>query len=195
MKIFAMIIGVVAVTVFLLSFQQKTRGRIIALNATSRVLYILQYLLLGAISGAVLDVIGIAASLLAGVKRHPKFKRYMKLLVPAVFLVYLVTGALTYKSYVDLFSLAGVIIHSWALFLDDEKKIRVISLVGSPFWLAYNISNLAIGSALGDTLSICSIIIAMFRYDIPRKGRNAEDGKGIEDIPTEDTYEEDETRA
>lgn len=174
MKIFATVVGIAAVTVFLLSFQQKTRGRIIAFNATSRILYILQYLLLGAISGAVLDIVGTAATLLAGVKGHPKFKRYMKFLIPAVFLVYLVVGVLTYKSYVDLFSLTGVIIHSLALFLDDEKKIRILSLAGSPWWLAYNISNLAIGSAIGDTLSMCSIIIAMFRYDIPRRKKSDE---------------------
>ena len=172
MNILATIIGIGAVACFLLSFQQKTRGKIIALNSASRILYILQYLLLGAISGAMLDVVGIAASLLAGVKGHPKFKRYMKFLIPAVFLAFVVTGALTYKSYVDLFSLTGVIIHSWALFLNDEKKIRVLSLAGSPWWLAYNISNLAVGSAIGDTLSICSIIIAMFRYDIPRRKKD-----------------------
>ena len=172
MKIFAMIIGVVAVTVVLLSFQQKTRGKIIAFNATSRVLYILQYILLGAISGAVLDIIGITASLLAGVKGHPKIKRYMKILVPLVFLAFIVATALTYKSFIDLFSAAGVVIHASALFLDDEKKIRTLSLVGSPFWLTYNLANLAIGSAIGDLLSICSIVVAMFRYDIPRRKKD-----------------------
>lgn len=183
MKIFAMIIGVVAVTVFLLSFQQKTRGRIIAFNATSRVLYILQYILLGAISGAVLDIIGIVASFLAGVKGHPKIKRYMKILVPLVFLSFIVAGVLTYKSFIDLFSVAGVVIHASALFLDDEKKIRTLSLVGSPFWLTYNLANLAVGSAIGDMLSICSILVAMFRYDIPRRKKTASDSDRGENTP------------
>ena len=175
MKIAAMIIGVVAVTVFLLSFQQKTRMRIIAFNATSRALYILQYILLGAFSGAVLDVLGIAASLLAGVKNHPKMKKYMKLLVPLLYIAFIVAGVLTYTRFLDIFALVGVMLHTGAFFLDDERLIRILSLIGSPFWLVYNITSLAVGSAIGDLLSICSIGIAIFRYDIipGRRGKSS----------------------
>lgn len=174
-KIVAMIVGVVAVTVFLLSFQQKTRMRIIAFNATSRALYILQYVLLGAFSGAVLDVLGIAASLLAGLKNHPRMKKYLKLLIPLLYAAFILAGVLTYTRFLDIFALVGVMLHTGAFFLDDERLIRILSLVGSPFWLVYNITSLAIGSAIGDLLSICSIAIAIFRYDIiPARKRRAQ---------------------
>jgi hypothetical protein len=169
-EIVAMIIGLVAVTVFLLSFQQKTRGKIIAFNATSRVLYIVQYILLGAFSGAVLDVLGIVASLLAGVRDNPKLKRYMKLLIPLMYIAFIVAGVFTYKSPLDLFALFAVMLHTGAFFLTDERKIRMLSLAGSPLWLVYNLTSLAIGSAIGDALSICSIGIAIYRYDyLPHK--------------------------
>ena len=42
------ILGVLAVATFLLSFQFKKRRNIIAVNLTSRLLYILQYIFLGA---------------------------------------------------------------------------------------------------------------------------------------------------
>ena len=51
-------VGILAVATFLWSYQQKKRKNIILLNAISRGLYILQYLLLGAFSGAVLDILG-----------------------------------------------------------------------------------------------------------------------------------------
>ena len=190
-----MIIGLVAVTVFLLSFQQKTRGRIIAFNATSRALYILQYLLLGALSGAVLDVLGIAASLLAGFKNHPKMKRYMRFLIPLLYAAFILSGILTYTGFLDLFALAGVMLHTGAFFLEDEKKIRILSLVGSPFWLVYNLTSLAIGSAIGDLLSICSIGIAIYRYDIlpHRQRRGVGEETREQDENTEETvYAEDE---
>lgn len=60
--------GITAVTIYLLGYQQKTRKRIILFNATSRVLYILQYILLSAFEGAVLDTAGIISSVLAGKK-------------------------------------------------------------------------------------------------------------------------------
>ena len=58
-------VGILAVATFLLSYQQKKRRNIILLNSLSRVLYILQYLLLGAYAGAVLDVLGTLSSLRA----------------------------------------------------------------------------------------------------------------------------------
>ena len=65
MKIAAFAVGLAAVACFLLSYQQKKRKGIILLNVTSRALYILQYILLGAFDGAMLDVSGIVASVLA----------------------------------------------------------------------------------------------------------------------------------
>lgn len=67
----AHILGVLAVATFLLSFQLKTRRNIIAVNLTSRLLYILQYLCLGALEGAVLDSMGLLSSLVAQQKGRP----------------------------------------------------------------------------------------------------------------------------
>ena len=65
MIIFAQIIGILAVITFLLSYQQEKRKNIIMWNATSRILYILQYLILGAFEGVVLDVLGTVSSVVA----------------------------------------------------------------------------------------------------------------------------------
>lgn len=72
MDLASQIIGLMAVAAFLLSYQQKKRSNIIALNAISRCLYVLQYLLLGAFSGAVLDILGTISSIIAS-KKHTSF--------------------------------------------------------------------------------------------------------------------------
>ena len=46
------IIGILAVTMFLLSYQQKRRYKIIIWNVGARALYVLQFILLGAFTGA-----------------------------------------------------------------------------------------------------------------------------------------------
>ena len=48
--------------------------------------------------------------------------------------------------------------------MTDEKVIRRVSLLGSPFWFAYNFLSRAYGSAVGDLLTIGSIIVAMIKY-------------------------------
>lgn len=167
MDIAAQILGVLAVTTFLLSYQQKKRINIIILNVTSRCLYILQYLLLGAFSGAVLDILGAVSSVVAGRKHTGFVKKHTKALFFAIDASIVVAGciiAYINRSLIDLFPVIGVLLHTGAFWITDEKIIRRISLLGSPFWFIYNFSSRAYGSAAGDIFTICSIIIAMIRY-------------------------------
>ena len=78
MKQIAFVVGITAVIIYLLGYQQKTRKKIIIFNATSRALYILQYLLLSAFEGAVLDIAGIISSVLAEKKDKPMIKKHLK---------------------------------------------------------------------------------------------------------------------
>ena len=167
MKIVPFLIGLAAVATFLLSYQQKKRNNIILLNVISRCLYILQYLLLGAFSGAVLDVLGAIASVVASEKDTGFVKKHLKAVIISVNLLIFGTGiaiAIANKSWLDLFSLAGVMLHTGAFWLNSEKLIRCVSLAGSPFWFFYNFMSQAYGSAIGDLLTMGSIILAMYRH-------------------------------
>ena len=160
-------IGLFAVALFLLSYQMKRRRDIILCNAASRGLYVLQYLLLGAISGAVLDVMGVLASVVAQKKEHPFVKKHIRLIFFLVNALVVAAGlfiCLMKQNPLDLLPIAGVLLHTGAFWMTQEKSIRRISLAGSPFWLAYNLASRAYGSAIGDVLSMASIIIAMIKY-------------------------------
>ena len=78
MKTVALIVGLVAVSFFLLSYLQKKRANIVVFNLTSRVLYVVQYLLLGAFEGAVLDVIGAISAFLAQQNENAFIKKHKK---------------------------------------------------------------------------------------------------------------------
>ncbi len=168
MKLFAQIVGVLAVITFLLSYQQKKRRNIIVLNATSRVLYIIQYIMLGAFEGAALDILGTVSSVCAQNKNKGFIKRYVKAFFILINLVIVAVGLFLYEDIFSLFPIVGVILHTGAFWITKEKTIRVISFLGSPFWLVYNLANCAYGSALGDALTMLSIGIAIYRYEIKR---------------------------
>lgn len=157
-------VGILAVVLFLLSYQQKTRARIILFNTVSRGLYILQYLLLGAFEGAVLDILGAVSSVIAGKKNGGFVKKHARLFLILVDAVIVAAGLLLYENVFSLLPIAGVLLHTTAFWIDDEKIIRRVSLAGSPFWFVYNFYSKAYGSAVGDLLTIGSILIAMFRY-------------------------------
>ena len=59
------IIGLAAVGLYLLSYQLKKRKQIVWVTCISNALYVLQYVLLGAFSGAILDFMSTVSSFLA----------------------------------------------------------------------------------------------------------------------------------
>ena len=164
-------VGLFAVLLFLLSYQQKKRRNIIAFNALSRVLYIIQYIMLGAFSGAVLDVLGTVSSVAAQKKNSAFIKRHLKLTVIFINVLIVIIGLWLYEHVFSILPILGVLFHTGAFWLEDEKAVRCMSLLGSPFWLIYNFATHAYGSVVGDILSIISIIIAMVRYDVVKKNR------------------------
>ena len=171
MDIIANVIGVAAVATFVLSYQMKTRKGIVICNAISRALYVVQYLLLFAFEGAVLDVLGIVASVLAQKKDSPFIKKHLKIVVISVDLVIVAAGILLYKNVFSLLPMLGVLLHTGAFWLTKEKDIRIVSFLGSPFWLVYNLYSHAYGSAVGDVMTMVSIATAMIRYkDWKKKG-------------------------
>jgi len=171
----AFAVGVAAVVLYFLGYLQRKRASIILLNATSRILYIIQYILLSAFEGAVLDVAGIVSSFLAQQKDRSFIQKHIKLFVIAVNLLIVAMGLTLYKNIFSLLPIIGVLLHTGAFWIDDEKIIRRISFLGSPFWLVYNIVSGAYGSCIGDVLSMVSLGISMFRYDFKKKADPAGD--------------------
>ena len=166
MKLFAQVVGIFAVITFLLSYQQKKRRNIIMLNATSRVLYIIQYVMLGAFEGAVLDILGTFSSIAAQNKDKGFIRKHLKISVIAFNVIIFIAGLLLYENIFSLFPIVGVILHTSAFWISKEKIIRRVSFLGSPFWLVYNLASCAYGSAIGDIFTMVSIGIAIYRYDI-----------------------------
>ena len=169
LKNIAFVVGIVAVIFYLLGYLQKKRNRIILFNVTSRVLYIIQYIILGAFEGAVLDVAGTVSSVVAQKKEAPFIKKHIKLAIVVVNLFIVAMGLVTYKNLYSILPVIGVVLHTGAFWLDNEKTIRRVSFLGCPFWLLYNFISGAYGSCIGDILSMVSIGIAMYRYDYKKE--------------------------
>lgn len=168
MKIFANVIGVCAVILFVLSYQIKHKRGIVTCNVISRALYVAQYIFLFAFEGAVLDIVGIIASVVAQKGEKGFIKKHFKAIAIGVNALIVICGILLYKNVFSLLPVMGVLLHTGAFWLKNEKHIRIVSFLGSPFWLVYNLYSCAYGSAVGDVLTMCSIAAAIYRYDIKK---------------------------
>lgn len=164
MPIIANIIGGLAVLVFALGFQCKTRRYIIITNVFSRVLYILQYLILGAFSGAVFDLIGAFATLFAQHKDRPFLKKFKFFIWIVTALILVIATYFLYENPLSFLPLFGVVLEIVAVWFTKEKHIRIAAFLAQPFWFSYNLLNCAFGSAAGNVFTMISIIIALVRF-------------------------------
>lgn len=168
MNTLATIFGLCAVVIYILSYQMKHRRGIILCNASSGILYIIQYLLLFAFEGAAMDLLGLLPSLLAAKKDHPLIQKRLKPLIIVTNILIVAVGLLLYKNLFSLLALLGVLLEKGALWLTKERNIRIVSFLATPCWLTYNLAAGAYGSAIGNILAACSILLALIRYDFKR---------------------------
>ena len=173
MELAANILGILAVLTFAGSYLLKTRRNLILCNAASRILYVSQYLLLFAYEGALLDIVALFVTLIY--KRCIGFSRRALILTVVLSnLAIIGLGMITYKNVYSLLPIVGVIFETLALIPRSEKRIRLISLFGAPFWLAYNLICHAYGSAAGNVITLAMIVCAMLRYDFKREQKNGD---------------------
>lgn len=173
MLIISQIIGLAAVALYLLSYQLKKRNHIVWVTCISNALYVLQYILLGAFSGAIMDFMSTVSSFFAAKKNDLPFSRFKKLLTVINILAIAVVGlvsAFIQGEWLELLPIAGALFQTGGLWCDDEQTIRKFGLLSAPFWLIYNFLSQAYGASLGSVLAIVSVTVAMIRYR--KRGKN-----------------------
>ncbi len=160
------IVGILAVVFYLLSYQLKKRRSIVLVNSFSSALYVIQYLLLGAIEGAAMDIISTISAVTANNKEKSFIAKYVKAIIVIINMLLLAVGIIFYKNIFSIFPVLGAMLQVSALWITDEKKIRLVSFLGVPFWLIYNLISQAYGATVGSVLCMISIGSAIYRYDI-----------------------------
>jgi len=161
------IIGFAAVGLYLLSYQLRKRKHIVWVTCISNALYVLQYILLGAFSGAVMDVMSTVSSFFAAKKTDKPFNRIPRILAWSNMLIIAVVGlvsAYLQREWIELLPIAGALFQTGGLWCDNEQTIRKLGLCSAPFWLVYNYISHAYGPALGSLIAIISIIVSLIRY-------------------------------
>ncbi len=176
MKIFAQILSIIAMTIALLSFQQKTQRRIVLFQFCSSFLFGVHFLLIAAPTGALLNFMAAARALVysARGKKWADHWGWLLLFSALPFGIY----GLSFTSLgvaptlgnflVELLPTLGMISTTISFRMKKAAKVRAFSLISSPLWLGYNIFHFSIGGILTESISLLSILIGILRLDIKR---------------------------
>ena len=178
-EIIAQVIGIFAMVANCLSYQQKKDTTLLAFQLVGSTLFGINYFLLGALSGAMLNVVAVVRALIF-IKKDKFNARHPAWLITFI-LLYITSFVLVFTVFdkeptlpnliVELLPVLAMIIATVSYRYADAKMIRRFGICASPLWLTYNIVNVAIGAIICETLNIFSIIIGMLRHDVKRRNK------------------------
>ena len=171
--IIAQTIGIFAMAFNILSYQQKTRKMAIAFQLGGSILFSINFFMLGATVGGILNAIGIVRALvfLNKEKLHADRPIWLAGFTSAYILSYILAftafgkAPTPFNFFIELLPVIGMIATTISFQLTDAKSIRRFGLISSPSWLVYNIVNFSIGAIICEVLSLGSIIIGIIRLD------------------------------
>lgn len=166
--ILAQIFGLLGSLSMLLSNWQKTRNKVLSLLIFDSLFYFLQYILLGAFSGAFTNIIGIIRTILFKYKDKNKILQSNLTLI-LIIIIYLIIGLITYNGITSIFPIVTSILYSVILWQNNIKKIRIGTAIMILSWLIYNLTVGAYIGAVIEAILLISSITAIIKLDIVNK--------------------------
>lgn len=161
------IIGFVAMAIIVASYQQKSHKNILTFQMISGLLFTVHYIMLGAYTGAVMNLLGAVRSLVYS-NRGKKWSS--SILWPICFsIAFLISGILTWDNVFSVFPLIAMLMSSVVLWIEQPKINRILSLPTSSCWLIYNIKTLSYPGIITEIFVLSSIVIGIIRLDIKKK--------------------------
>ncbi|MBE7035314.1 MAG: YgjV family protein [Ruminococcaceae bacterium] len=163
----AQILGIAAFCFSVLTYQQNTHKRIVAMQLLAGTCFTIHFYLLSAYTGALLNAIGVIRSLVYICKD----KKWASSNLWIVFFSMVSTAACmyTWEGPLSLLPTLGMIFTSIAFGINNPKKTRLFSCGSSPLWLVYNLVNRSYGGVLTEGVAIVSILVGMLRFDRKQK--------------------------
>lgn len=155
----ALLFGVGAMLCLFLIYQQKSRRNILLCKLGADICWVVHYLCLGGIAGAIPNGLGIFREL---VFLHRKNKKWAS--SPCLFILAgWALGISTFRSPINILPIAASSFVTISLWLDNPRLTKLISL---PVCTAFFIYDFSIGSYVGvvnESLSIFSIALSFIK--------------------------------
>lgn len=172
-KIIGHIIGFCSIALFCLSVQANDKRKIIVIQTVATMGNCLQYLLIGAYSGFLLNVVCVVRNLIFANKDKKAFSgRWIPYAMSGVMAV---MSAFSWEGYHSLFIIVGLIVNTVCMgVLDDAQAFRRSTLISCPLVLIYNIFAGSYSGILNESISIGSSIVGIIRFDRAKGGKGAD---------------------
>ena len=169
---FIQILGIIGLLANIVGFQTKKHKNLMACRTTNELSFGMQYVLLGAYTGAAMNFVGCVRNILFShlVKKNKSTVPY-RVVFSALFCIF---AYLTRDGLKSALIAVAKVVSTVAYGSANLFFARVMILFTSIIWLTYNFIIKSYAGVLNEAMTIVSIIIGIIRIDIPTlkmKGR------------------------
>ncbi|MBO6052465.1 MAG: YgjV family protein [Clostridia bacterium] len=170
------IFGILGLIGTVVCYQFNSRKKILIMQILCTVVFTLNLSLLGAWSGALLNVLGIAKSCVFYQRGRRRWADSVWWIVLFCVLAAVCVAA-TYQTPIDLVPLIGTVFTTVALAQKDARTIRLLTLPSPPSWFVYNLANGNLGGMANEIFVLSSLLIAVLRFDDLRLRKKPAEGQ------------------
>lgn len=171
------LLGLAALTLFILSYQVKSNTALFFLQAVGNVCFGIQFLLLGSIAGGISGFIIVVRNCMLLKINEWKWVRW-KGWIAIITAINLGFTIVTWNSIYCIFSFIATTASTIGFWSNNARTIRMCNLLcASPAWLIHNIGIGTVGGILNEVFTICSVLLSIWRFGWKALGENDFEGK------------------
>ena len=172
------ILGGLGSCLIIFSFQFKDMRRLLFFQIASSLLFGLQFVFLGAWSGALTNAVGCLLRIAVYLRAQrgslpgekPDASPFLSPWAWGFVLLFSAIAAFTYAGPLSLLPPASMVVFTFAVWRSDPVLLRRLNLFAcSPMWLIYNVFTRAWAGVFTETMVILSIIISYLRFFTRKK--------------------------
>ena len=172
-EIIAQIIGILAMLFNILSYQGKQQRTVITLQLFGAALFSVNYLMLGANVGGILNIIGAIRAVVFIFRDKLKSDHigWLIAFIASYISVYILNFTVfgkdptAFNLIIEILPVIGMLALNIGFRLKNAANIRKCGLVSSPAWLIYNIVAGSWGAIICELFTLISIFVGMLRHD------------------------------
>jgi len=160
MKFAAQIIGSIAISIWVISIQNKKRSNILKFQAIANLLYTIEYFLFGAYPASSMNLISTIRCLIFSKIEEEKTKKWNIFFI----ILILILGILTYKNLLSITPIIITIFYTISSSKNNTNLNRITVLISAFIWIYYNYKVGAYITILGNILEIISSSFSIIRF-------------------------------
>ena len=162
-KILIRFFGIVGLILCVIPFQFKKHKHIVLCKMASEVSFAVQYFLLGAFTGAWLDLISGLRNFLF--YKFVKHDRSTTSVIISFGVLVIILGISSWTGPASILPMAAKLITTVSYGMKNERLLRYITLPSCILWIIYNLLFGSWEGMISDSLALISILVAIYKFD------------------------------